>query len=133
MGNFCDVVECGRRGVYGYQSNKLTMYRCHVCGTKDPSRAAVEAAGAREGDDVHACITSCRIHTNAGLNIRLCGAVKHILEDNSCSGSGCGDLLIACGDDNGVWPKAEKCGSGVLGCNNGNRPYVLPTRSCQDA
>merc|ERR1712039_982498 len=80
----CEVVSCGRRGVYSYQNSTLDMADCCVRGTSDTSRAAVEGAGAREGDSVHVSIRRCCLRENAGACIRLRGAVLHSLEENTC-------------------------------------------------
>ena len=49
----------------------MEMTGCRVHGIRDTGRAAVEAAGAREGDGVHACIKQCHIYDNLGVGLRL--------------------------------------------------------------
>ncbi|CAE8675251.1 unnamed protein product [Polarella glacialis] len=101
------VLNCGRRGVYGYQNNTLRMTDCTVRGTEDPTRSAVEAAGGREGDSVDVSIKRCTVHSNKGAGIRLRGAVAYRLEENECTGSGEGDLHMSYCEENGSWPKAS--------------------------
>lgn len=102
----CKVSSCGRRGVYAYQSSTLHMSSCSVCNTQDASRAAVEVAGARNGDTVHARLSHCHISENNGAGLRVRGAVEHVLEGNVCRSNGMVDLHFAVGDENGIWPLA---------------------------
>ena len=46
------IDRCVRRGAYVYQRAAMTLRYCRVTGTVDPTRAAIEAAGCREGDAV---------------------------------------------------------------------------------
>ncbi|CAK0806158.1 unnamed protein product [Prorocentrum cordatum] len=107
----CEVAGCGRRGVYadhGTRNNTLEMFECSVHGTQDASRAAVEAAGARQGDLVVARIRRCRVFGNVGAAIRLRGAVEHALEGNSCSGSAHGEVHLLPGEENLEWPRESR-------------------------
>ncbi|CAK0902248.1 unnamed protein product [Prorocentrum cordatum] len=109
----CEVVDCGRRGVYVYQSGELDMRACHLARTRDPSRAAVEAAGSRPGDAVRARVVACRVLQNAGAGVRLRGAVAHELAGNECRGNGAADLVVMRGEVNGDYPVALAEPTGV--------------------
>eukprot|EP00929_Paragymnodinium_shiwhaense_P029302 TRINITY_DN16819_c0_g1_i1.p1 TRINITY_DN16819_c0_g1~~TRINITY_DN16819_c0_g1_i1.p1 ORF type:complete len:416 (+),score=77.45 TRINITY_DN16819_c0_g1_i1:123-1370(+) len=109
----CRFEGCGRRSVYVYQNGTLQMTNCEVRSTQDPTRAAVEAAGARPGDNVNARISNCTISGNAGAGVKLRGAVKYALEKNVCEGSGVADLLSMRGEDNQAVPVAKSKPTGT--------------------
>jgi hypothetical protein len=90
----CAIEDCGRRGAYAYQRASLTMEDCVVRGTSDPTRAAIEAAGCREGDAVVLSLRRCNLQANAGAPLRVTGAVEtHMdrnMEEMACEGGGPG-------------------------------------------
>lgn len=76
------IEDCGRRGAYAYQRASLAMEDCVVRGTRDPSRAAIEAAGCREGDAVVLSLRRCSLQANAGAPLRVTGAVEMHVDRN---------------------------------------------------
>lgn len=88
----CTIEACERRGAYGYQRASLTMERCSVRRIADPTRAALEAAGCREGDAVTLSLRRCKVRENSGAGIRVRGAVKVIADE---------ELALCSGDNKG--------------------------------
>eukprot|EP00933_Yihiella_yeosuensis_P037844 TRINITY_DN31849_c0_g1_i2.p1 TRINITY_DN31849_c0_g1~~TRINITY_DN31849_c0_g1_i2.p1 ORF type:complete len:105 (-),score=21.76 TRINITY_DN31849_c0_g1_i2:2-316(-) len=102
------------------------MTDCSVHGTQDATRAAVEAAGGREGNCVVAAIKRCTVRSNKGVGIRLRGAVKHTLEENICKESEQGDFQILYCEENDSWPIELKKPSGCY-------EVIYDTLTSQDA
>ena len=71
----CKIDGCMRRGAYAYQRATMLLSNSTVIGTRDPDRAAVEAAGCREGDVVTLQLDHTSVQDNHGCGIRLRGAV----------------------------------------------------------
>eukprot|EP00927_Polykrikos_kofoidii_P068834 TRINITY_DN64181_c0_g1_i1.p1 TRINITY_DN64181_c0_g1~~TRINITY_DN64181_c0_g1_i1.p1 ORF type:complete len:470 (+),score=70.27 TRINITY_DN64181_c0_g1_i1:39-1412(+) len=109
----CKVGDCGRRGVYIYQNGSLEMSDCEINGTIDPTRAAFEAAGSRDGDAVRADLRNCQIRDNIGVGVRLRGAVAYRLENNTCVNNAESDLHILHGEVNGARPTTRIAPTGV--------------------
>ena len=104
----CTIEDCGRRGAYAYQRASMAMEDCVVRGTGDPTRAAIEAAGCREGDAVLLSLRRCRLHANAGAPLRVSGAVEVHMDRDM-------EEMMAC--DAGhepVAPGAAPCGCAAV-------------------
>ena len=108
----CKVDGCMRRGAYAYQRATMLLSNSTVVGTRDPDRAAVEAAGCREGDAVTLQLNHTSVQDNHGCGIRLRGAVTvlslcHVSVTKNGAGGCSSAAFNAMQDGEGLWLNLE--------------------------
>ena len=72
------VDGCAVRGCYVYQQGALEMRDCEVRGTVGPEEPAVQA-----GDTAKLGMERCRVHSNAGLDLKASAEVDLALDDET--------------------------------------------------